>query len=138
MGANTWSEYARFLHESDRYEEAIELLEDGLRRFPEDEGLRTRLGLAWLRQGDDTRAEAEFRNIVELRPDAVYGWINLGYVEFRRGRWEEAEVFFREALERDPRSTEALYNLGRIALRRGRPDQALRAADALKAATRGR
>ncbi len=57
-------------------------------------------------------AEAAYRQAVQLRPDFLNGWINLGIVQRRQGRHEDAEQSQRRALALSPDNFMVTLNLG--------------------------
>lgn len=69
-------------------------------------------GVQALSSGDDARAEACLRTVVEKQPGHVDAMVDLGYVLGKRGLAEESEKFLRQALALNPRCAEALLNLG--------------------------
>lgn len=58
------------------------------------------------------RAERSFLRETDLRPDAPWGYYNLGTVRLARSRLDEAEAAFRRAVSLAPKHVEALNNLG--------------------------
>lgn len=58
------------------------------------------------------QAADAYRRAIQLAPDWVDAYINLGAVLFQLARLEEAALTFRAALELDPRNPTAHFNLG--------------------------
>src|SRR5262249_45357133 len=70
-------------------------------------------------------AEALSHEGLELRPDSVRAWVDLGNVLADRGRPPEAEDAYRRALALDPDDADALNNLAWLLHEAGsRPDEA--------------
>ena len=67
--------------------------------------------LEWL-QNRHEDAEAAYRKALELDPDSVAAWNNLGIVLHNQRRYPEAEAAYRKALELDPDCVHAWNNLG--------------------------
>jgi len=65
-------------------------------------------------QGRLSDAEALYRNALDINPDLIAGWMNLGLVALGQHRPEEAMAFQRRALALDPENADALNNLGLI------------------------
>jgi Flp pilus assembly protein TadD len=61
-------------------------------------------------------AAAVYQDVLELRPEALRAWVNLGNVDSDRGRREDAEVAYRRALAIDPDDRDALNNLAWLLL----------------------
>ncbi len=59
---------------------------------------KIRAGLELFRRRDFINAEAEFRQVVEARPDSFYGWFHLGRTLFYRGNVEASKQSFQQAL----------------------------------------
>ncbi len=57
-------------------------------------------------------AEAEGQTLLELAPDAPYGYALLGYIEYERGNQPQAVKHFLSALEREPNDSDTLFYLG--------------------------
>ena len=72
------------------------------------------------RQGRATEAESFYRRALQLEPDFITAWMNLGLVHFELGNYEAAEEFEREALRLDPEQADAHNHLGMIHYKRGR------------------
>ncbi len=64
-------------------------------------------------------AGQEYRQALELRPDATDLAVKLALVQARSGRMAEAEAGLRAVLERKPGNRDALAALGRVLLGRG-------------------
>jgi hypothetical protein len=65
---------------------------------------------------DNRYADAipRFEKALELAPDYVDAWINLGAVRTQLGEHQAAVDCFRSAVEIDPQCTPALFNLGQV------------------------
>ncbi len=83
--------------------------------------LRALRGLLWVSQmragmstdeGHLSRAEAEARELIQLAPEAAYGYSLLGFVSYERGRMAETVRYLGQALERDPSDADALFFKG--------------------------
>lgn len=75
-------------------------------------------------QGDDVRAEEQFRIALRLEPERPDAHDALGNVHYRAGRHEEAIAEWREALRHNPDELDAHFNLGVLFLELGRLDEA--------------
>lgn len=81
------------------------------------------LGLLYRRAKRFSRAEACFRQALDVLPDAAIH-CNLGLVLTMQSRFGEAEIYLRKALEMLPNSVEVLCNLGNLLTHSGRPAEA--------------
>jgi Flp pilus assembly protein TadD len=67
-----------------------------------------------MRGGQLEQAITELRRSLELDPDYVAAWINLGNVLAAQGQFDEAIVHYRRALALDPGNAVVRDNLNRI------------------------
>jgi TolB-like protein/Flp pilus assembly protein TadD len=83
--------------------------------------LRALRGYLWvtqMRAGMSTaaehleRAESEARALIELAPEAAYGYSLLGFISYERGLMAETVRYLGQALERDPSDADALFFRG--------------------------
>jgi Flp pilus assembly protein TadD len=65
-------------------------------------------------------AEVAYRKALELDPQYVFAWNNLGIALSGQNRYAEAEAAYRKALELDPQFASAWYNLGVVLSRQNR------------------
>lgn len=89
-----------------RCDQAIEVLEEGLTREPEDAGIWNNLGLAHFVKGDFEKAVLNLEEALRRNPDYAAAWKNLGMAYTRRGRIDEAMEAFRRSLRLNPAATE--------------------------------
>jgi tetratricopeptide (TPR) repeat protein len=64
-------------------------------------------------------AEALYREVLEVRPDSLRAWVDLGNVAADRGRRADAEAAYRRALALDRDDRDALNNLAWLLLEEG-------------------
>lgn len=105
-------ETARTLQSQGHGREAIVLYERARVLNPKEPNVSRFLALLYDQAGNDSRAEAEYRNALEAAPrdaDLLNDW---GYYHFRRKNWLEAEKHFREAIAVSPNHERASVNLG--------------------------
>jgi len=70
-------------------------------------------------------AVKRLEHAVELAPQFVDAWNNLGTIAYQSQQYERAEKCFRTALEQDPRAYEPLVNLGGVLINTHKLDEAL-------------
>jgi tetratricopeptide (TPR) repeat protein len=70
-------------------------------------------------------AVKRLEHAVELAPQFVDAWNNLGTIAYQSQQYERAEKYFRTALEQDPRAYEPLVNLGGVLINTHKLDEAL-------------
>lgn len=118
--------------------QAIARLKQAIAAYPQDVELHGALGLAYLRQGDRTRALQYFRlaKAKELRDDETAKWISLiasteywllltqAAEAFERQDWGQAQQLYQQAHQRDSRNIFALIGMADTALATQKPDTA--------------
>jgi tetratricopeptide (TPR) repeat protein len=78
-----------------------------------------------LSRRDSDTASARLRRAVEIAPQFVAAWNELGTIAYQSRRYSDAEASFRRALAADPQAFEPLVNLGGVLLNLERPREAL-------------
>lgn len=98
---------------------------DGLAELAIGERVHLLRGRAAYQAGQFEEAAKEFRGAIEMRPDQVSGYVNLGSTLGRLGDTDAAIAQFRKAIELAPANATALYNLGALLRARGELADAL-------------
>jgi Flp pilus assembly protein TadD len=96
--------------------DALEVLKD-VGASTADAQFSLQLGLLYDQVGDFDRAEAAYRQAVQMEPALAAAGNNLGYRLLRRSQLEEAELHFRQAIAAG--SVAARNNLGMLLTQRG-------------------
>ncbi len=78
-----------------------------------------------LEEIDSGDAVEAYQHALELRPDSLEAWINLGRLHAEEGDTREAEACFRRALKLDPSDPTVIYNLGVVAQDAGNETDAI-------------
>ena len=78
----------------DEKEKAIESYTQAIECTPEDADLYHRRGSMLYKTGEYDLSEKDFRKLISLKPDYVYGYMGLGLNEFSREKYKEAIEFF--------------------------------------------
>ena len=111
-----------------RAREALNVLEQAARRFPDSPDIRNALGTTCLRQSQFLKqrgnqaqsrqwllkAQTHFEAMQRLKPDSAYACLNLGNCDFLRNDYAAAQALYEKALAIDPEFALAYYNLGRV------------------------
>ena len=93
---------ARVSMSQNYFEDAIPLLESGLKIAPQRADLHAALGESYFMAGKAEKAIEEFKKLIELDPSArSYAFLGLSYRHL--GRFDEAKKYFQEGLKHDPR-----------------------------------
>ena len=84
--------------------EAIMILKEAVALRSEDAIAHNALGSAYMTAGQEAQAVEQFRTAIELDPEKIEAWYNLGFVADKLGKREEAVYAYRGFLERAPAS----------------------------------
>jgi tetratricopeptide (TPR) repeat protein len=74
------------------------------------------LGNLWMERGKMEEAKAFYRRTLELNPEHVSAWNNLGVIAIQQQQWEAAKAFLSEAAKLEPASAKVHYLLARTYL----------------------
>lgn len=113
-----WRGKASALHSAHRYDETIQLTQQGLKQFPQERFFADMLGGIYIEQNNFTKAEDVFRLSIHLQPDAVNAYAGLYIALERQNRSDEAMQTLQQGLQ--IRSSESLHgNLGNALFNKG-------------------
>ncbi len=123
-------------HRRGKYDEAIQLYREVLKRNPNHPGAQLGLAMAFQEQGKLAEAVKVFEDAYWLdklhsRDDLIETRLRLGEQLEREGKYEEAGIHFKRVLELDPGNRDVLdkikilYDQGVTALRTDQFDQAI-------------
>jgi tetratricopeptide (TPR) repeat protein len=121
--------FAEVFEAQDRFADAAKEYRQILRMEPNLPGAHLRLGRMILRSGDDPESDgkalAEFRKELEIQPDDIPTYIEIGEIDLRAQRLEQAEKDLSHALEIQPANLRGMIGLGNVYLARKQYAQAL-------------
>lgn len=86
---------------------AIELLEQGIEKYPRYASARVILGKCYYDTGATERARAEFARVLEIDPENMVALKYLGDISLAEDRRRDAADFYRRLLAADPTNEEA-------------------------------
>jgi Flp pilus assembly protein TadD len=113
--------------ESGNPRKASEVLSVAAHLYPQDAGIEFARAQSFDAQGDRASAEKAYRRTIEIEPDFVAAYTNLGTSQYADGEYQKAIETFRQGLEIDPLSGELYYGLGLALSRSGNRSDADRA-----------
>ena len=117
---------ARLLQGLKRGDEALPLLERGIRQHPDDKRLRLTYARLLVEQERLDDAKAEFASLVQQFPDDDDLRFSLALVCLEAEAWDEAIIYLDELVARDSHTDAAHFNLGRAYEELKDSDNALR------------
>jgi tetratricopeptide (TPR) repeat protein len=100
--------------EQDRFEEAIEQLQQAVAVDPDDLAIHNLLGYCYYKTGRHEQAVSCFLQAVTIDPRSAIDWANLGSNLRDLGRTDEAITMYRKALSLDPTIGFARAGLDRL------------------------
>ncbi|AYC31721.1 hypothetical protein D3880_04680 [Pseudomonas cavernae] len=116
---------ARLLQSMQRGQEALPLLEKGIKQHPDDKRLRLSYARLLVEQDRLDDAKAEFTTLLQQAPDDDDLRFSLALVCLEAKAWKEAIVYLEELVERRSHVDAAHLNLGRAYEQLGDTDSAL-------------
>lgn len=100
------------LVETEKYDEALALIEKGLAKFPRNEKLSAYKGTAYYKSGRTPEFIQALKELVAKNPNDKESWYNLGFLQSQDpATLAEAEKSFKKALEIDPNYPLALQGM---------------------------
>jgi tetratricopeptide (TPR) repeat protein len=121
--------FAEVFEAQDRFADAAKEYRQIIRMEPNLPGAHYRLGRMILRSGDDAendqKALGEFRRELEIQPEDVPTYIEIGELDLRAQRLDQAEKDFSHALGIQPANVRGMVGLGNVYLARKQYAQAL-------------
>ncbi len=105
--------------------EAIAILEQYLIDHPDDYYAINKLGVAFVNDGKISEAKECFYRAIEIAPNFVPPYSNIGNLYTEEGRYEEALMWYKKALEIDPNFVSARTNLAHLYRVTGKVDMAV-------------
>ena len=113
-----WRGKVYALRSAQRYDEAIQLAQQGLKRFPQERLFADALGGIYVEQNNFIKAEEAFRLSIQLQPDTVNAYAGLYIALDHQNRSDEAMQTLQQGLQ--IRSSEPLHgNLGTALFNKG-------------------
>ena len=127
--AQTSDEFSRQAQELVRryqWEEAAQLLGNGLRTYPDSASLLLRLGALRIQMGRPVEGEALLRKALSLHSANSEVWYHIGEAQLRQGQGAAAVGSFRRAVQLDPENSRHHYRLAHALFAQGEEHAALR------------
>lgn len=116
---------AQLLREAKKPQEASQLLEDAIQRFPNNPDLLYDYAMLAESQQKVTEMEASLRKVMELAPNNQHAYNALGYALAERNiRLDEALSLIEKALQLAPDDPFILDSLGWVKFRLAKPEEA--------------
>lgn len=118
------------LYNEQKYDAAIKLLREAVKRRKDDAQAWLHLGIALSRAGGSSKdARKAFERVSKLSPNMPQSYVGMAYLLLDEDKLEAAETQATRAVAVDATNAEAHYALGVITLRRNAPARALAEAE---------
>ena len=76
-------------------------------------------------EGSFERALGAYESAIQVNPNYVDAYVNIGTLYYNRQKFEKAQRYYRQALARDPHHAKAYFNLGNVLDELGCSDKAI-------------
>jgi Flp pilus assembly protein TadD len=96
LSSEEYDEQAHQLYDTGEYDRALELLRDGLQKYPEAVDLHVGIGYVRLAREEYAWGLKAFEKALTLDPDHEDGWVGRGEALLKFGRVDEALACFRK------------------------------------------
>ena len=117
-------DYTRLLMDTDRYDEAVQVIENGLGKTAETAPLELRLGAIEMMKGNYDAARDAFHAALANHPELDVAYVGLAQTYARQSNDAEAIKVLESARQTNPGKYLLEYYFGMIANRLGRYDEA--------------
>jgi tetratricopeptide (TPR) repeat protein len=114
---------AQYLIAGNKINEAKQLYETMVLRYPTAERLRYAFGVFLADLGENEKAIEQFRKEIELNPRSVRPRIGLAYLGYKFGIVSDALTIAQEAVNLQPEFSLAHYYLGNLLIKAGKIEQ---------------
>jgi tetratricopeptide (TPR) repeat protein len=112
-------ELAQLLARTERAAQGVTLLEETVKRLPDDVSVREGLVRAYLAAGNMQGARAAAEDLKTRQPQSAVGFYYAGLVAVQEKRLGEGQSNFESALKLQPRRVDVLTSLARVEVARG-------------------
>ena len=120
-----WIDLSRVLFQVHQYREAMETLDNALKRFPEDIHILFLHSLVAYRHGDFTMAANQFAKLHKIAPELITCTSNYAYVLLLQKHTQEAVPFISYVNNMDPEDYRSMILMGELCYQSGEYDKAM-------------
>lgn len=111
-------------YREERREDIPEIVEEYLGKYPNDPYIVNQKAIEYWSGGEFDEAERLYRRLVEISPNWVIAYNQLGYINMSKGRFAEAEEYFKSYRFIAPDQANPYDSLGELFIALGRYDEA--------------
>jgi putative PEP-CTERM system TPR-repeat lipoprotein len=116
---------ARYYIKEKKFDDAIKILNEGLKENPNDAILYNIMGAAYLGSEDFDNADRYFNKAIAANPGFVLPYFNLAFIHLKANQKDEAIAAYRKVLKIDENNVRALLMLAKIMEEDKRDEDAL-------------
>lgn len=117
---------ARLYAQQNRVPQALALVRDMVRRYPDNPALHHQLGDMLLRGGKTAEARQSYEQALSLSPKLPVSRLQLARLDIDSNQIAAAEQRLGELLRDTPKNVDAMAEMARVSERKGQGDEALR------------
>ncbi|MGD8534534.1 MAG: tetratricopeptide repeat protein [Candidatus Aminicenantes bacterium] len=125
------------LIKEEKYDEALEVLEEFMTKYPEIYQVHLNIGQCYMKKGELDRAEAEFKMVLdktlEIHGDykkdkatSLRAFTGLGELYIKKEDFDMGQKYFSQALDISPEDEVAAYNVGEVFFSHQKIDEAIK------------
>jgi len=129
-------EEGNLLMKEEKYEEAVEVFEELVMKYPEIYQIHLNIGTCYLRKRELDKAEEQFQLVLDntlkthsdLKKDkgaSLRALTGLGEVYLQKEKFETAQKYFAQALDISPEDAVSAYNVGEVYFSNQKIDEAI-------------
>jgi tetratricopeptide (TPR) repeat protein len=111
--------------------EAIELMIDLEKSYPDDIVIKQNLGMIYFKSGNTDKAIETYKKAIEINPSEFSSYHNLGLIYERTKNLRYAKIYYLKAVSIDPKAEFVLTRLGEIFFSEGNYEKAAQSYDAI-------
>jgi len=123
--SNTWMNLGIIYYLTERYQAAINALNQGREIEPNKAEIYYNLGLVWEKISQLDQAIGDYQKAIELNPEYLNAYNNLGNIYYATGKIKEAESIYHQAIKANPNHFGSYLNLGNILMAKKQWDEAI-------------
>ncbi len=125
------------LLKEEKYDEALKIFEEFLRKYPEIYQAHLNIGTCYLKKGELDKAEAEFKLVLDKALEefgdykkdpqvTLRAFTGIGEIYIQKEDFETAQKYFAQALEISPEDEASAYNVGEVFFSHQKIDEAIK------------
>jgi tetratricopeptide (TPR) repeat protein len=116
---------AIYLFHAKKFQQALEKFSEIVEKYPQSSSAHTNLGMTYFRFGKLDEAKKQLLIAVQLNPNDVISYNDLGVVSLKSGDFFMAVSYFEKSIKLSPSFPDSHLNLGKTLEQMGKPERAI-------------